>query len=146
MKTCEESFKVNSSLHIGDSVSFYDVPSKKGNWIVHIERMKCGSWGTRISRIIAHHEKFNPAADLVQDSLYIGIDTGQFGIFDSKGWRFDLGLTGDTKLTNSGFVCTSGFGDGTYEAIIFKEKDKSVCIEITFIFTDEEIEQKELKR
>jgi hypothetical protein len=142
---CEkDSFSVKKFIAIGDpGVGCIDVPAKSGNWTVHIEQLKCGDWGTRISRVIVHHEKFNPAVKLTEELFWIGVDTGQIGIFNSHE-RFELSFRGDSRIASYGFVCRSGFGDGTYEAKVLNENEKAVCVEITFIFTDKEIEDQKL--
>lgn len=142
MNTSEE-FKVNNVIAIGDpAIGCTSVAAKNGKWTVNIERIKCGDWGHRIRRVTVHHDKFNPAAALTEESILVGVDTGQLGFFNSD-YRFEIGRH-DYRFSNYGFVCMSGFGDGAYEAKILKENNKAVCVEVTFIFTDEEIEAQKL--
>lgn len=117
--------------------------SKNGRWIAHVEKTDEGSWGNRIASIIVHHEDFNPAARLNIVEEGIGVDSGQAGVFDGNYNGEDssfydsccsatLGKEGYGCLKN-GFVSSSGFGDGYYPCVIYKEGEKAVCVEITFI-------------
>lgn len=145
-KTNEFSVKTGT-IGIGDPC--YGSPSvssksKNGKWVAHVEKTDQGSWGSRIASLIIHHEDFNPAArmNIVEDTFFV--DSGQAGVFDGDYdgesdssfydacCRVTLGKEGYGCLKN-GFVSSSGFGDGCYPCVIYKEGDKAVCVEITFI-------------
>lgn len=148
-KTNEFSVKTGT-IGIGDPC--YSNPcvsskAKKGKWVAHVEKTDEGSWGSRVASIIVHHEDFNPASrmNIVEDTFFV--DSGQAGVFDGNyDGESDSSFYGDCcKATLSkegygclknGFVSSSGFGDGCYPCVIYKEGDKAVCIEITFIEKD----------
>lgn len=115
--------------------------AKNGKWVAHVEMSDEGSWGNRIARITVHHEDFDPAAKLSvkQDGFFV--DSGQAGVFDGD-YEYESEYANACEKTlgkegfgfmNNGFVSSSGYGDGSYPCLIYKEKDKAVCVEITFI-------------
>lgn len=137
-------FKVTKFISVGDPC--YGHPSvvedaKSGNWTANVTTVE--SFGNRVSSIVVHHEKFNPAAKMTVESHIIGVDSGQAGVFnghyDGNDGEFyaecckaSLSQEGYGYVSD-GFVTSSGYGDGGYEAIVFKENGKAVCVEITFI-------------
>lgn len=149
--TKKKSFKVTDTISVGDPCYTYPgfvVDAKKGNWTANVHTVN--SFGERVARIIVHHEQFNPAAKLEVESHIIGVDSGQAGVFNgvyngSDGVFYEdcgsvtLSEQGYGYLKN-GFVTSSGYGDGGYEAIVFKENDEAVCVEITFIGEDSDEE------
>jgi hypothetical protein len=131
-------------IGIGDPC--YNTPTilseaKNGKWVAHIEKSDEGSWGKRVARIIVHHEHFDPSVKLSKTEDLVPVDSGQAGVFDGNydsnfeyenACRQTLGEQGYGFLNNA-FVSSSGYGDGCYPCLIYKENKKSVCVEITFI-------------
>jgi len=147
--TRKKSFKVTDTISVGDpcySSPGFIVDAKKGNWTANVHTVS--SWGERVARIIVHHENFNPAVNLQVESHIVGVDSGQAGVFNGIYNGNDIDFyeeCGSATLSNlgygylkNGFVTSSGYGDGGYEAIVYKEKDKAVCVEITFIEENDE--------
>lgn len=130
-----------------------DLPTKIGNWIAFVEYSVEGSWGTRVSRIMAVHEDHQSDKLEIHDiEGEVGVDSGQAGIFDLKdfhGGEYDewYDVICDKTLGKSqcgivpgGFVSSSGFGDGGYRAAGAKVGDEYVMFEILFIPDVEEDE------
>jgi hypothetical protein len=141
MKTATESFRVGTGI-ISISDPCYEPPTnvieaKRGNWTAFVETIE--SFGDRVSKIIVHHEKFNPAEKLSSHSVLVPVDSGQVAVFDGE--RTDYASCCETTLSDAGygyllngFATSSGYGDGCYECNILKNKNnKAVCVEITFI-------------
>lgn len=146
MKTKTETFKVTSGhVVIGDPCysTNQTVPALNGSWEAHVETCDAGSWGTRIRRVTVHHKDFDPAADMKTVRRQFGVDSGQAGVFcesvyESDGIFYDScceeTLTAKScGFVRGGFVSSSGYGDGCYEAIIHVVRGKAACVELEFI-------------
>lgn len=142
-----KTFTVCGTISVGDpcySSPGFIVDAKEGNWKANVKTVN--SFGNRVSRIIVHHENFNPVANLSTESHIIGVDSGQAGVFNDHYDGCDEGFYAECcKATlskkgygyvSNGFVSSSGYGDGGYEAVVFKQNDQAVCVEITFIEAD----------
>ena len=124
------------------------VDALNGDWVAKAEKTDEGSWGHRVSKIIVHHKSFSPIGNNYQtETKIIGVDSGQAGVFDANiynsGSFYDkccsttLGKQG-YGYVDGGFVSSSGYGDGGYEAVIYKKNNKAVAIEVTFISHEDE--------
>lgn len=146
-KKCFEVKK--GQISVGDpcySCPGFVVDAQNGKWRAHVSTVD--SFGRRVANIIVHHESFDPSRDVVTESHIIGVDSGQAGVFDGIYEGSDIDFyeeCGSATLSNlgygyihNGFVTSSGYGDGGYEAVVFKRDDKAVCVEITFIADDYE--------
>ena len=112
----------------------YNVPARNGDWHVEVEHIN--SWGFRVKRWRAYHIEENKVNQLncLSNVLYdndFGVDSGQFGIFDSEIYDgdseydqpgfyrdcCDITLARDLcgVVSKRGFVSSSGFGDGCYD-------------------------------
>jgi hypothetical protein len=146
MKTKTESFRISSgSLVLGDPC--YDTnptfKAQNGPWTAHVVRGDEGSWGTRVRKVIVHHEDFNPADPrLVVEEESFSVDSGQAGVFDGSVYGGDsfYDRCCDATLTEKqcdyvrqGFVTSSGYGDGWYSAEIHIVDGLAVCVELVFI-------------
>jgi len=143
-----KTFKVKSGkIGIGDpcySSASILVEAKNGEWEVNVK--KISSFGERVSEVIVHHKDFGPSSKLSTEEDSFGVDSGQAGVFDgdfngtnssfySSCCDKTLSKKGYGFLDN-GFVTSSGYGDGCYPCLIFKENGKAVCVQITFIETE----------
>jgi hypothetical protein len=123
----------------------YNVPAKSGTWNVKVE-----TFSDRVSSWTAYHiDHENDHTDyLVQD---FGVDSGQFGIFDASNyigdnddderkWYFDIcdchDHCGNTIPDGSGFVSSSGYGDGGYSG--YGAYEDGVLVKFTIVFIEEE--------
>jgi hypothetical protein len=157
MKTSVESFKVSSGqIVIGDPCYSVEmnrlVSAKKGTWTAHVETSNEGSWGERVSKILVHHVDFSMyGRNMLTESMTIGVDSGQAGVFDLSSYGDDGEDIYDDCCRQSlskkrcgflpgGFISSSGYGDGCYDVTVFKEKGVSVAVEVVFICKDEDME------
>lgn len=118
-------------------------PAKSGSWTAHVVMSDGASWGSRVSRVVVHHVDFNPADPKLRSfQEHFSVDSGQAGVFDFGSYGVDDFYDLCCKKTLSrqqygymedGFVTSSGYGDGTYEANVHTVGGKAVCIELEFI-------------
>lgn len=141
-----QSFKVSSGrIVVGDPCYQTNLtfPALNGEWEATVDKADCDSWGSRIARVTVHHEDFDPVAvnmKVVKKSF--SVDSGQAGVFcdsvyDSNGPFYDECCTQTLSkeshgFVDGGFVSSSGYGDGYYDAYIYKVGDKVVCVELDF--------------
>ena len=130
-----------------------------GEYETSVETIDCGNWGERISSLSAI--KRDSYREIVQENCLenvIGVDSGQVGIFDYD-YRIkqgdDLGeyhdessiykricnLTGSStqwgELDNKVVASSSGFGDGCYDLVLFKNKEgKIIGFKVIFIYEE----------
>lgn len=146
MKTKTKTFEITSGrLFLGDPC--YDtnktVRARNGGWTAHVEMTGDGGvWGRRVNKVVVHHEDFDPSHPrLTSEKVGFSVDSGQAGVFDSQysGDMFyerccekTLGRSQCGYLPG-GFVSSSGYGDGWYEAEILRAGGVAVCVELTFI-------------
>lgn len=118
-------------------------PARKGEWTAHVVTSDEGSWGNRVKKVVVHHVDFNPADPKIRVlEEGFSVDSGQAGVFDCDSYGGDAFYDMCCKETLSkrgwgyldeGFVTSSGYGDGWYEAEIQTLGGKAVCVELTFI-------------
>lgn len=141
-----ETFEVSSGVLVfGDPC--YDTNEEcralDGTWTAHVETSDEGSWGSRVKKVIVHHEDFNPADPRIKsETTGFSVDSGQAGVFDLAHYGGEVFYDLCCKKTlskrqwgylDSGFVSSSGYGDGFYDAEILRVGGKAVCVELTFI-------------
>lgn len=147
-KTSRKSFRVSSDkIVFGDPCysSNTTMLAKNGRWEAAVDRKTCDGWGNRISRITVHHSDFDPVSSKVSKKTF-SVDSGQAGVFcasavDAPGefYSWCCSATNSEKgcgFIEGGFVSSSGYGDGFYEAIIHKNSGLVVCVELVFIGDD----------
>lgn len=145
-KTKTETFAVDGgSLVIGDPC--YSVnkscAAQNGRWTAHVVFSDELFWGRRVKKVIIHHQDFNPAdRGVLVETITFGVDSGQAGVFDRDHYGGDEFYDQCCKKTlserqcgylSNGFVTSSGYGDGGYDAEIHKINGVAFCIELTFI-------------
>jgi hypothetical protein len=136
---------VSGRIALGDPCyeSNKTVQAKNGIWTAHVYKTDAGCLGRRVSRILVHHEGFNPMADglRLRKSTFF-VDSGQAGVFDSSLYGGDEFYEDCCRVTLSkeaagfvpaGFVSSSGFGDGEYKANVHIVDNLAVCVELIFI-------------
>lgn len=150
MKTALKTFKVKSGLVICSDPCYEEpelqVPAMNGNWVAHVKTSDEGSWGVRVSKILVHHMDFSPVGkNYIRNAHLLCVDSGQLGVFDGDSYQNDDELDFydtccQTTLTipgfgyvPGGFVSSSGYGDGQYKCMVYKEKNRAVGIKVTFI-------------
>lgn len=99
---------------------------KNGTWVTEVNKTDQGSWGERVSYLVAFNEqalKENPALEetLVngwgkQLPFNFGVDSGQFGFFDNEHYRNDKSATDLTKY-DFGDTYDQESGDSWYRAV-----------------------------
>ena len=169
--------KLNKTVIIGDpcySASGCETIKNMLPGIYHTAIRNCDG---RVSRLIAVHKKYssNPALDaespdeldsyfytksLTSSEEYIGVDSGQAGIYDKKyflqnekdrdydnltSWYRRICDTTDSEegggiMDSRCVVSRSGYGDGSYACTLFREKTTQSCVAIVI---DYEIETEE---
>ena len=153
MKTFEvTSGHVNLSdpcYSVGTWCGKYNVPAKNGEWVVNVERSDQGVWGNRVAGFTAYH-KDHYGINLLPIDQDFGVDSGTFGIFDSDNYKGDTddderkwyfavcehtfgGAQAGVIDDGSGFVSSSGFGDGSYAGEVAFVNDELVGFKIVFI-------------
>lgn len=117
------------------------VLARNGRWLASVRKSDEGSWGRRVSSILVHHESFDPIGkDYKEEVKYIGVDSGQAGVFDADSYGhgsfYDTCCRATSKdfgFVPGGFVTTSGYGDGGYQVKVHRSGGKSEAVEIVFI-------------
>lgn len=130
-----------------------------GEYETSVEPIDAGNWGKRISSLLAI--KRDSYREIVQEECLenvIGVDSGQVGIFDYN-YRIEQGddlgeyhdessiykriclLTSSSsqwgELDNKVVASSSGFGDGCYDLVLFKNKeDKIIGFKVIFIYEE----------
>ena len=130
-----------------------------GEYETSVETIDEGNWGERISSLLAM--KKDSYREIVQEKCLeeiIGVDSGQVGIFDYD-YRIkqgdDLGEYHDEssiykricnltcsptqwgELDNKVVASSSGFGDGCYDLVLFKNKEgKIIGFKVIFIYEE----------
>jgi len=141
----------------GTWCGLYDLPARIGNWHVTVDHIT--SFGNRVQRWKAYHEDFKDEFPLSMSKQF-GVDSGQFGIFDSEIYDSEssYGEPGfyndccENTLSNAlcgvvsdrGFVSSSGHGDGGYTGFAsYDGNGNLVSFEIEFISHEEEEDEDE---
>jgi hypothetical protein len=134
----------------------FNIPAANGKWNVEIEHQDFGQWGVRNKSFIAYHQE-SSGGDKVMMDVDFGVDSGQFGIFDTSiyhevcgeyddnscfyGKCCDVTLNQQTRcgvVDKGGFVTSSGFGDGSYEGYaIYNEKSELIYFSVNFCPNEE---------
>ena len=130
-----------------------------GEYETSVETIDEGNWGERISSLLAM--KKDSYREIVQEKCLeeiIGVDSGQVGIFDYD-YRIEQGdhlgeyhdessiykricnLTCSPtqwgELDNKVVASSSGFGDGCYDLVLFKNKEgKIIGFKVIFIYEE----------
>lgn len=145
-KTNTSTFKVTSGkVVLGDPC--YETnpsyPAVNGPWTSHVVTTEGSAWGRRVKKIVVHYVDFNPADPKIRSFREdFSVDSGQAGVFDLGSYGVDDFYDLCCKKTlsrqqygylKSGFVTSSGYGDGFYGAEIHTVGGKAVCIELEFI-------------
>lgn len=146
MKTKTKTFEITSGrLFLGDPCyeTNKTARARNGSWVAHVEMNgEGGVWGDRVSKVVVHHEDFDPSdPGLTSETAGFSVDSGQAGVFDSScsgdgfyEWCCRKTLSkSQCGYLKDGFVSSSGYGDGWYEAEIQTVGGKAVCLELIFI-------------
>ncbi len=156
-------FQLGSLVHLTDpcydapdfgvmleECGLYNVPCLEGNWIASrsYNENRDAERENRVVGFTIVNEDLGAKA--VRTKAYrVGVDSGQFGIFDASIYEndSDYDVEGSFYRTacditinencgtvfNSGFVSSSGYGDGSYTLICGFLDDKLAYASITFI-------------
>lgn len=146
MKTKTNTFEVSSGVLVfGDPCYDHNESCKalNGPWTAHVVMTEDDSWGRRVKKVVVHHVDFNPAQNgMKSEKVGFSVDSGQAGVFDHDTYGGELFYNECCKETLSkrqwgyldrGFVTSSGYGDGWYEAEVLKVGGKAVCLELNFL-------------
>ena len=135
---------------------YHEVDALNGQWMAEVRYIDAGDWGIRVQELFAVHIDYEVSyddceVDYVDD---LGVDSGQMCIWDRDDYtndddRYeaigygDLGDESDGTLSkhqsyrgDCGVACSSGYGDGVYEAECFFEDGPDspvVAVAIRFI-------------
>lgn len=135
-----------------------------GEYVCYIDIWDEGDWGNRVAMIEVIHSNYRREADNIEytpESFEVGVDSGQAGIFDYEyyehshnteamhGSIFDDWYDEVCRMTisnrqggtidNAGLVSSSGYGDGGYTCLTWKDKDGYIsAIRIEFLDEDED--------
>lgn len=122
----------------------YDIPALNGKWKAEVVRRD-----NRIAEFRAFHVNHS-AAKMFESSTDFGVDSGQFGIFDSSIYDPETDFEDKDKfygavceltlskeqcgvIFDKGFVSSSGYGDGGYVGWAAYEHGNLVSFSIEFI-------------
>ena len=142
-----------------------NVPALNGTWIATITKLnnqETYGWGNRVESFeVCHKSVLNNThrMPMIPLDTGFGVDSGQFGIFDASTYLKDETTEGkiwykeicDVTLSKdqggvikngTGFVSSTGYGDGEYQGYGVFIDGKLVYFKIVFIeYEDEEIEE-----
>ena len=130
-----------------DDATEYKQKAKNGTWVVDVECMET-SCDYRIISFTAYHNDIN-VSDIIINIKKCGVDSGQFGIFDSSVGFSETFYNECCKLTisnicfgvlenNMGFVSSTGYGDGEYDLKMWIDKNTNEIVRINIEFIEEE--------
>jgi hypothetical protein len=141
-KTC---FQVSGHIVVTDpcyECGEASSPAVPGRWVGRAFVSDRGDWGRRVASVVVHHESWDPTLAEDVKTTYIGVDSGQAGVFDSDTYEYDHELLYDEccEVTSGlhgyvegGWVSSSGYGDGGYKVKIYRVCGKASAVEITFL-------------
>ena len=158
-----KSGKVNLTDPCYDTSTFcgmYNVPAKNGTWVAELSVLtnaQTFGWGNRVESFEVWHEDVNKHnLNIVPMYADFGVDSGQFGVFDSstyvgdprsdkeRTWYFmvcDLTIGDDmcgVTEDGTGFASRTGYGDGGYEGEGAYVNGELVYFKIVFIADSDE--------
>ena len=136
-----------------------NVPIKPGNYDVFLTLSDEKEWGTRVASLLVANSDFIgverkrfPKWEVYSSS--IGVDSGQCGIFDNSVYPqknltdeeidsedsfysecCDITLKklqGGILRSKKGVVTSSGYGDGSYELSVIKQKGENVALMLDY--------------
>lgn len=132
---------------------------QQGTYVSFVEKGEYGDWGPRVKALYCCHKNYFISPELLKNVIIksnihfldLGVDSGQFGIFDSS----LLGSFGEEDYdkviyltwyaensfgtTDNYSVSSSGFGDGGYSAKALKNtKGKYIAFRVEFIGDEEQ--------
>lgn len=138
--------------------------AKKGTWLAFVKKINdYEGWGERCAKLIVHHQNYDLPKEGWEHISSIGVDSGQVGIFDKESYRNDSLIKGTTGhkfatldgpagdrwysaccditlsrmhagILEGGVVSESGYGDGSYNCYIKKNKDgEIIAVKLVFI-------------
>ena len=161
-------------INLGEKVMVSDPCCEMGTWcqdtidnmlkgIYKCDLEMCDTvWGHRVSAIqVTHVDYMNKFLAYKCHSCYIGVDSGQAGIFDYEYYeKYHNGNTDDdwygtvcdktismyngtefldgNTVDGLGFVSSSGYGDGCYDCWVAERDGKVVAIRVEYITEDDE--------
>lgn len=118
-----------------------------------------GIWGTRVVRLILVHTNVpnEGPAKIKEISACLAVDAGVFGVYDEQYFRKVKDANPDAWYNQNvlswindeegficedakGFITTSGYGDGCYDAYCYHD-DKEKVFKIEVVFIDAEPEE-----
>jgi hypothetical protein len=128
---------------------------KEGTYSVDVEISNEGMWGKRVKSLTAIHSDYNGHSIIVKAPFEVGVDSGQCGIYDEDYYRqyhteddcnedwyeevcnlTDPFGTKDDKCV----VSSSGFGDGSYDCFVLRDKNNEV-VGFQIVFIEDECEE-----
>ena len=132
---------------------------KEGTYNVDINLSDEGVWGERVKSLTAIHSEYSGHSIIERAPFEVGVDSGTAGIYDEDYYRqyhseddcnddwYDS--IGKLTFTEEQFgtkddkcvVSSSGFGDGSYDCFLLRDKNNEVVgFQIVFIEDDDEDE------
>lgn len=138
---------------------------KSGRYNCYVDDGDAGTWGGRTYRLLAVHSDYDVYNNVYCDDhlkFDVGVDSGTCGIFDFEYYKSNHNELGENNIDqdtwydinvfeeceNGYNICDekgvwsqSGYGDGSYNCYVQRDKDGNVvAIEIIFIEEDEDDE------
>lgn len=134
-----------------------------GTYNCDVEYSDEGAWGVRVAAIEVTHENCGVYMFDIADFV-VGVDSGQAGIFDYEYYaRYHMDDMSDSEVDDDwydrvcditlssesagtvdefGFVSSSGYGDGSYDCWVARNKDGYiVAIRIEYIPEEDEYDE-----
>lgn len=135
-------FNVSDRIRVGDpcyNMLELEFPARKGSWMAKAFMSDAGDWGRRVASVVVHHESWVPGEGS-SDSEWFFVDSGMAGVFVPEVWE-NHGVFYDDCCSKAnpygfvrgGFVSSSGYGDGGYQAKVHTVRGRAVAAELTFI-------------
>ena len=131
---------------------------KEGTYNVDVEISNEGMWGERVKSLTAIHSEYSGHSIIQKVPFEVGVDSGQCGIYDedyyrqyhseddcNDDWYHDICKLTDPFGTKDDkcVVSSSGYGDGSYDCFLLRDKNNEVVgFQIVFI-EDEDYDEED---
>ena len=127
---------------------------KEGTYNVDVEISDEGMWGNRVKSLTGIHSDYSGHSIIEKVPFEVGVDSGQCGIYDedyyrqyhdnddcNDDWYHDICQLTDPFGTKDDkcVVSSSGYGDGSYDCFLLRDKNNEVVgFQIVFIEDEED--------
>ena len=145
---------------VGTWCGIFNRKAKNGKWFTWVVKSDEGEWGVRVKELIAKNEDYYHKHNWKPFGS-VGVESGQMSIFDRKHYKGGEGEADEDggfynkccretckefdsrankkedydwgTVDNTGVVCASGYGDGSYDVSVIEKNNEIVAVAIRFI-------------